>query len=155
MQKLNKRRNNIMAVLNLERIGGSYQFKTSDQNGHAVITDSTLDGPAQGMSPFEMLLAATVTCSSIDVVMILEKQRQKLKDIKVKIEGNKIKKDHYSEWESLHMHFDLYGDIKDHKAKQAIELSVEKYCSVGMAMKKTTTISYSYAIHPAEKLIST
>ena len=137
-----------MATLHLERLDGKNKFQITDQSGNNIIADSKSEGKPEGMSPMEMLLAATAACSGIDVVMILEKQRQKLDDIKVNIEGKKVSVGTYSEWKNMHMHFDLYGTIKEKKAQQALDLSIQKYCSVAMVMGKTTDITYSYTIHP-------
>ncbi len=135
-------------TVKLERVSNTYHFKTKNESGLLVETDAseTIGGTNLGMRPMEMLLASLVSCSTIDVVMILEKQRQELVDIKVDVRGTRVKKETYSEYSDIHMHFYLTGNIKEKKAQQAVELSIEKYCSVAMMLKKTAEITASFEI---------
>jgi len=135
-----------------ERISGSYHLKSVNEQGNFVETDGSpaIGGEGNGVRPMELLLASLGSCSTIDVVLILEKQRQKLDDIKVEISATKKKVENHSEFDQIHLHFKLFGDIKPQKAKKAIDLSMEEYCSVAMILKKTATISYDFEILPKE-----
>ena len=120
-------------------------------DGKSIETDGSpaIGGEGKGVRPMELLLAALGSCSTIDIVLILGKQRQKLDDIKVEIEAQREKEGNYSIFKSIHLKFDLFGTIKEEKAKRAIELSMNEYCSVAMALRKTSEISYEFQIHPA------
>lgn len=88
---------------------------------------------------------AMAGCSTIDVVMILEKMKQSIVDIEVIVEGKRAE-DHPKVYTSITAHYILYGDIKEKKAEQAIQLSVDKYCSVAKMLDKTAHISTSFEI---------
>ncbi len=131
-----------------ERVSGLYHLRSVNEQGMTVETDGSpaIGGEGLGVRPMELLLAALGSCSTIDVVLILKKQRQQLVDIKVDITAEKEKVDHHSEYKRIHLTFKLMGRIKPEKAKKAIELSLDEYCSVAMALKKTSIITYDFEI---------
>jgi len=91
------------------------------------------------------VLMAIAGCSTIDIVMILEKMRQDIKDVKVQVEGTR--QDEIPRvFTGIHMHYQLFGKIKDKKAEQAVALSIEKYCSVSKMLEKAATVTTSYEI---------
>ncbi len=134
-----------------ERVSGLYHLKTVNAEGKSLETDGSpsIGGSGQGMRPMELLLAALGSCSTIDVLLILKKQRQNLTDIKVDITAERVKVKRHSEFKHIHLDFTLTGDVKPEKAKKAIELSLEEYCSVAMALKKLSEITYQFEIKPA------
>ena len=78
-------------------------------------------GNGTAVSPMESVLMAAASCSTIDIVMILEKMRQDIKDIKVEVEGTR--RDEIPKiFTKIHMHYILTGDIKESKAQQALSL---------------------------------
>ena len=126
-----------------------YQFEAENTVGGKIRMDGdgVLQGIEGGIAPFELLLAGVGACSAVDVLMILQKQRQTIKSLVVQVEPEKIKnKIGYSEYKSIHMHYTLVGAIDQAKAEKALKLSVEKYCSVSKALEKASKISYSVEI---------
>ena len=126
-----------------------YQFEAENTVGGKIRMDGdgVLQGIEGGIAPFELLLAGVGACSAVDVLMILQKQRQTIKSLVVQVEPEKIKNEiGYSEYKSIHMHYTLVGAIDQAKAGKALKLSVEKYCSVSKALEKASKISYSVEI---------
>ena len=126
-----------------------YQFEAENTVGGKIRMDGdgVLQGIEGGIAPFELLLAGVGACSAVDVLMILQKQRQTIKSLVVQVEPEKIKNEiGYSEYKSIHMHYTLVGAIDQAKAEKALKLSVEKYCSVSKALEKASEISYSVEI---------
>ncbi len=126
-----------------------YQFEAENTIGGKIRMDGdgVLQGIEGGIAPFELLLAGVGACSAVDVLMILQKQRQTIKSLVVQVEPEKIKNEiGYSEYKSIHMHYTLVGAIDQAKAEKALKLSVEKYCSVSKALEKASKISYSVEI---------
>lgn len=123
-------------------------MEAASEEGGTIRMDGTrtIGGLEGGMSPMQLLLAAAGGCSMIDIVGILEKQRQKLDAIRVEVEGDRQKVETWSEYKSIHMHFILKGELDAAKVKRAIELSVGKYCSVSKTLEKTAVISHSFEI---------
>ncbi len=80
-----------MTRLELHRSSGDYGFEIKDSLNHALQTDSSKEGGGtdSGFRPMQLLLAATGSCSAIDIVSILKKQRQELTDMSIVIEGER------------------------------------------------------------------
>ena len=103
-------------------------------------------GHDQGARPMELVLMGLGGCSGIDVISILKKQRQELKSFDISIEAEREQDKIPSMFKTIHLTFKLSGNLAEEKVKRAIELSVEKYCSVSAMLEKTAKITYSYQI---------
>jgi len=90
-----------------------------------------------GVRPMQTLLMALGGCSGIDIVSILNKQRQTVDDFHMTIEGDREKGEEPSLWENVHIRFDLEGAIYPEKAIKACELSMAKYCSVAATLRES------------------
>ena len=77
----------------LTRINDAFLFEGTNGKGHKIHFDSTLSAEPKGVSPMESLLMAVAACSGIDVVSILNKQRQEITDFSAKIKGERIQED--------------------------------------------------------------
>lgn len=137
-----------MIKIELKRLNDAFHFEAANENGNSVYMDASPDigGTNKGMRPMQMLLAAMGGCSSIDVVNILKKQKQDLKDIKVTITGEREQNAVPSLFTEVHAHFRLYGKLDKDKAGKAVTLSVDKYCSVAKTLEKTAKVTYSFEI---------
>jgi len=89
------------------------------------------------------------SCTATDVVIILEKKRQKLQSLDVICSGERAP-DPPTVWVKLDVLFRLRGEIEEGALKHAIELTKEKYCSVAAMLRKTAEISWRYELLPAE-----
>jgi len=92
-------------------------------------------GNDKGVSPMQSLLMAMGACSAIDIVMILQKQKQEITDFRISIDGEREEGKEPSLWKKIHAHFKLKGTIEVSKAQRAVELSMDKYCSVAATLK--------------------
>ena len=79
-------------------------------------------------------------------IMILKKQRQRLDDIKVTVEGNRAEDQVPAVFTDIHIHFELTGKIKEKKAEKAVNMSMEEYCSVSKMLEKTVKITHSFEV---------
>ena len=105
-----------------------------------------IGGLGLGVRPMEMVLMALASCSSLDLVSILKKQKQDLKDFSVSVEGERREQIPHI-FTKIHMTFSLKGDIDAAKAERAAELAVKKYCSVhDMLVAGGIEITYSLEI---------
>lgn len=121
-------------------------------SGHGVIMDASPDigGRDLGARPMEMILLGLGGCTSIDVLMILKKQRQKVTDCWVEIEGER-REDIPKVYVNIHSHFVVTGrGLDPAKVERAIQLSAEKYCSVAAMLEKTATMTHDFEIVEAE-----
>jgi putative redox protein len=125
---------------------GEEKFVAVGPSGHAFPLDSDRkSNTAPG--PMELLLLALGACTATDVVIILDKKRQKLEALEVICSGERAGTVPQV-WTKLELLYRLRGQLDDAAVKQAIQLSEEKYCSVSAMLKKTATISWRYEILP-------
>jgi putative redox protein len=134
--------------IEIERLNQAFHMRAHNENGASIDIDSSTDhgGNDLGFRPMQLLLAGIGGCSAIDIIEILRKQRQDLQDIKITIDGEREKGKTPALWETIHIHYRLYGLIDANKAKQAIELSINKYCSVAKTLESTAKITYSFEL---------
>jgi putative redox protein len=96
----------------------------------------------------QMLLMGLGGCSAIDVIMILKKQRQEVRDYKMIIKGNREAGKEPSLWNEIVVEFHIYGKVDEDKAKKAVDLSLNKYCSVAATLIGSgTTITTETFVH--------
>ncbi len=148
---LNSYYNHIRMNLTLSRLSAPYHFAIKNASGNTVETDASTDigGGDAALRPMELLLAGLSSCSSIDVVLLLQKMRQPLTDIRVDIQAERRQNETPSLFEKIHLHFVLYGALDHEKAQKAIDMSIDKYCSVAKILEKTCTITWDFEILPA------
>ena len=123
---------------------GEQKFVGASPSGHAVALDSDRESN-KAPGPMELLLVALGACTATDVVIILEKKRQKLDALEVIASGERAA-DPPTVWTKLELLYRLRGRLDEAAVKHAIELSEEKYCSVAAMLKKTATLTYRYEI---------
>ena len=141
-----------MARIELKRITGDFGFEVRDEQGHVLATDSSLEngGLESGFRPMQLVLCALGSCSAIDMVSILKKQRQEILDLTIIIEGEREKDTIPSLWKSVSVSFVLKGNIEKEKAEKAASLSMEKYCSVAETLRRGgTNISWTVTLSPS------
>jgi len=139
-----------MVSLTLELKQPPYGFEATDGSGNALRFDNSPahGGGNYGVSPMQSVLMALAGCSGIDVVSILAKMRQELTGYRMVITGEREKDKVPALWEKVHLHFHLQGTIEEEKAKQAIILSIDKYCSVAETLRRAgCTITWEVSIN--------
>ena len=123
-------------------------FVAEAGSGHALVIDGSPDhgGRNLGPRPMEMVLLGLGGCSAFDVVLILKKLKQTFTDCYVEIEANR--KDQVpAVFETIKLLFVVVGnDLVEKHVKRAVELSMEKYCSVTEMLKDSVNIEFDYKI---------
>lgn len=134
--------------IELNRLNDAYWLEATNEDGAKLNIDASpeIGGTNKGLRPMQLLLAAMGGCSTIDIISILKKQKQELKDIKITITGDREKEAVPSLFTNVHAHFKLYGNLDEDKVKKAVSLSVDKYCSVAKTLEKTAKITHSFEI---------
>lgn len=125
-------------------------FVGSTEQGHSVVMDGAApqDGK-RGVSPMAMLLLGAAGCSSIDVVSIARKQRQRISDCYCDVTAERADTAP-KVFTKIHLHFRVHGhDLSESAIAQAVKLSAEKYCSASIMLGKAADISHSYECLPA------
>ncbi len=125
----------------LESTYGDLNFKGTNERGQSV----QLSGSKEAASPMEAVLMAVAACSSVDIEMLLKKMRQPYKGVSVSVEG--IRADAVpAVFTDIFIHYIIYGDVQTSKAKKAVEMSMDKYCSVSIMLSKSVKISHSFEV---------
>ena len=106
-----------------------------------------VDGDSKAAtSPVELLLVAAATCTATDVAIILQKQRVKLAVLDVAMLGTR-RETEPRRYTAMAFHFTIRGEGADEaKARRAIDLSLEKYCSVVASLAPDISISYDVTV---------
>ena len=138
-------------TVTIKRLNDAVHMEATNETGVSLQMDGvdSIGGINAGFRPMEMLLAAIGGCSAIDVVMILGKQKQNPDQLIVKVEGDRVDVEgaNHSAFKTIHVHFELGGAHLDEKrVARAIDLSMNKYCSVAKALEPTSTITSSFEI---------
>ena len=130
-----------MATIEIKRIKGDFGFEAKDANGHTVNLDTSAEtgGINFGVRPMQSLLMGLGGCSGIDIVSILKKQRFTIDEFAMKISGEREKGKEPSLWESVHIDFNLKGNMDQDKAERACSLSINKYCAVAETLRRSGT----------------
>ena len=125
-----------------------FRFDSTDSHGHTI----TLDAPQsegdsfEGFMPGDMLLTALAGCSGIDVVNILSRQRQQVKGLEISVNGRQNPDPPWA-WEDVSIHYTLRGsDLNPRLVERAIDLSENKYCSIGATIGGVTRVISSFEI---------
>ena len=123
-------------------------FVAESGSGHAVVIDGPPDGGGRnlGVRPMEMLLMGAGACSAYDVVTILKKARQQVRDCTVEIDAERAPTEP-KVFTRIHLHFVVTGtNVKPSQVKRAVELSAEKYCSASIMLGKSAEITHDFEI---------
>ena len=105
----------------------------------------TLNGKP-GVGPMQLLLVAVAGCTGEDILSILQKKRTDLTDMQVRVIGKRAD-DYPKIWTHIHITYLIWGkSIRPKDVEQAIELSEDKYCSVGIMLGKSSKITSEYHI---------
>jgi putative redox protein len=106
-----------------------------------------IDGDSQvAPSPVELLLMAAASCTGTDVVSILTKQRVELQSLEIRVGGSR-RDTQPRRYTAMRFEFLVSGvGVTEAKARRAIDLSLEKYCSVVASLAPDIAISYDLVL---------
>lgn len=133
--------------ITLERKNSEYLLEAKGASGNTVMIDHSGMEVVQGVSPMELLLMGVGSCSAIDIISILKKQRQEITSYKVEVTGERYEIDDAKPYKNMHTIVYLEGDIDPDKAQKAATLSFEKYCSVSKSFDNCITITYEVQVN--------
>ncbi len=133
----------------VERINDAFHFVGTNEAGNTIEMDTSPEfgGSGSAPSPMQVVAMAIGGCSSIDVIEILRKSRQELDGLRVEIDADRAEDATPRVFTRVHCRFVLTGNLEPDKVKRAIELSLDKYCSVSKMIDKTAEIDYSFSIN--------
>ncbi len=131
----------------IKSIAGASFAARANSNHWTVLDAAPEDGGAGAATgPMEMVLNALGCCAAIDVLLILKKRRAQVEGLEMNISGDRAD-DYPRVFKKVHMEFVLAGSgfgAKD--VQKAIDLSLQKYCSVAGMVSQTAEITTSFRI---------
>ena len=126
-------------------------FVGESGSGHAVVMDGApvSGGRNIGVRPMEMLLLGLGGCTAFDVVMILERSREKVTSCEVELEAERATQDP-KVFTHVKLIYKLKGkNLKPAAVERAINLSAEKYCSASIMFGKTAKLEHEWTVEEA------
>lgn len=124
-------------------------FLGESGSGHTIVMDGPPDagGRNMGVRPMETVLIGLGGCASYDVVSILKKSRQDIRDVQVSLDAERAETEP-KVFTRIHVHFVVTGkQLKETQVKRAVELSAEKYCSASIMLGRAgVEITHGYEI---------
>jgi putative redox protein len=124
------------------------QFVASDSHNHSIIIDTSTDagGEDLGLGPMNLLLCALGSCTGMDIVDILRKQRQTPTSFQVLLRGER-NTEYPKYYKKIEVRYVVRGkNVEKNAVERAIRLSREKYCSVEATLLRTPEIVSTYEI---------
>ncbi|MEM9835263.1 MAG: OsmC family protein [Bacteroidota bacterium] len=136
----------------VSRKDDAFHLESTTEDGHQAYTDGSVEigGHNLAMRPMQMVLSALGSCSLIDVILLLKKQRQSLQHVEVSLEAER--RDTAPRiFTKIHLTYHCWGTLETDKVARACRLSMEKMCSVSLMLKPGVDISWDYEIHPPKE----
>lgn len=139
--------------IQLHRQNKAVHLKALNEDGLEVNMDGSekIGGENLGFRPMQMLLVALGSCTSMDVLSILNKQKQIIEEYSVFVDGERDSSKVPSLFTDIHVRFIFKGAVDEKKIRRAIELSMAMYCSVTKTLEKTATITSSFILNNHEE----
>ena len=135
--------------ITVKRKNAAMHFVAQNEEGLSVHLDGTpeIGGQNLGIRPMENLLASLGGCSGIDVQLILGKQRQIADSLEMQITAERQKDVTPSLFEDINVVFKLTGNLDASKVQKAVDLSMQKFCSVAKILEQSTSINYQIELN--------
>lgn len=127
---------------------GKMGFVGISGTNHAVAMDVSKENGGDGAaaSPMEMVLLALAGCSGVDIAIILKKKRLNVRDFEILVKGERAD-EHPKVFTKVDMTFVFEGDdLREKPLKDAVKLSLERYCSVAGMVNQTAEINWEIEI---------
>lgn len=136
-------------TIEINRLDDAFHFEATNHDGRSIQVDAAtaIGGHNAGMRPMQLLLAAVGICSVFDILIILKKQRQVVQDVKISVTGQRAETVP-SPFTDIEIKFTFFGDLKPEKVEKAVQMGVEKYCSVAATFDKSVRVTHSFEIKP-------
>jgi putative redox protein len=119
------------------------QYVGVDSSKHGVVMSAQNDENKTGTKPSDMLLLALGGCAGVDLIEILLKQRQKVIGMQMRISGEQNADPPWA-FNKIHMEVVVRGaGLSAAAVERAVDLAVNKYCSVAATVRATAPITTS------------
>lgn len=122
---------------------GGMTFRGGAPGGPETIIDG--DGKASP-GPMLTMLLALASCAGADIVSLMPKMQVALARFTMAVRGERAP-EHPRRWTKIHFTITLAGKgLDETKARRAIDLSIEKYCSAINSLNPDIPVSYDLVL---------
>ena len=112
------------------------RFRAKAEEAPEVLFDAGDQETRQGPSPVQGALLSAMACTAADVVLILRKQRVPFTSLEIEADAERAK-ENPKVFTKIRLHYKIRGKgISDSAVKRAIDFSSEKYCTVGIMLRR-------------------
>lgn len=126
----------------IEWVGGM-RFQGGLPGGPVVLIDADAH---EAPGPMVTLLLALASCAGADVVSLMPKMQVDLARCSMEIRGDRAP-EHPRRWTRIHFTVHLAGvGLDETKARRAMDLSIEKYCSAINSLNPDIPVSYDLVL---------
>lgn len=138
-----------MPNIHIDRIDDAFHMVGTTEDGTSVHMDLTEaeGGTGQGVGPMQMVATALGGCSAIDIIHILKKGQQTITSFSIDVDYERAQDQTPAIFTTMHVHYTFEGDLQEAKVRRAVQLSLDKYCSVAKILEKTATITSSFSLN--------
>lgn len=112
-------------------------------SGHGLVIDGSpaIGGRNLGARPMELVLQGLCSCSGMDVVSILKKQRQDVVDVEISAKAERAPEPP-KVFTHIHLTYRIVGrNLRPSAVERAVRLSADTYCSVSKMLSATVEIT--------------
>lgn len=122
-------------------------FRTNVEGKEPINIKNSLSGNVTNFSPTEFLVLAIGSCTSDDVLSILGKMKQNVEHYQCTLDAER--EDEIPKTiKHVNIGYEFTGGVEPESARRAITLSLTKYCSVSILVKRGgTKVTYSLTVN--------
>ncbi len=118
-------------------------FDGGEPGGPTAVIDAD---NASAPGPMLQLLLAAASCTAADLLLILRKMQVPPRELSVEVAGTR-REEHPRRYTAIHLAYRLSGEgIDEARGRRAIDLSLEKYCSVVNSLAPDIRVTYELAL---------
>ncbi len=116
-----------------------------DSTHHSVVLSKPGEASI-GIKPSDLLLIAVAACANVDIVEIVKKRRATLSRMTVTVTGEQAAEAPWT-FRKIHLHYQVHAEgIDQDQLSRAIDLSLNKYCSVRSSLAPDVQVTFDCAL---------
>ena len=124
---------------------GGRRYRGGPAGGPTLLVDGER---REAPSPVDALVVAIASCSAIDVVDYLEKRRTPAESLRVSVRFSRAPNPP-RRLTDVHLTFHVSTASERDHVERAVQLSMDKYCSVSNSLAPDTRLGWSVELEPA------
>jgi len=103
--------------------------------------------PRKGPSPMEMVLIGTGGCSAVDIIAILKSMNEPIEGLIIDLDAERAET-MPRVFTTIQIDYTVLGNVDLEKARKAVKMSADEYCSASVMIGKTAEITRAVSVQP-------